>query len=100
MEGAAGLDVSPLTARRLLNIDSEDEGIFTVSCAGGARANVRLPLASEVCSLPTVVLELTGLTGGHSGTEIDKGRANAAILLGRALAAIGKIVPLRIVSAD
>ena len=60
MEGAAGLDVSPLTARRLLNIDSEDEGIFTVSCAGGARANVRLPLASEVCSLPTVVLELTG----------------------------------------
>ena len=100
MEGAAGLDVSPLTARRLLNIDSEDEGIFTVSCAGGARANVRLPLASEVCSLPTVVLELTGLTGGHSGTEIDKGRANAAILLGRALAAIGKIVPLRIVSAE
>ena len=100
MEGAAGLDVSPLTARRLLNIDSEDEGIFTVSCAGGARANVRLPLASEVCSLPTVVLELTGLTGGHSGTEIDKSRANAAILLGRALAAIGKIVPLRIVSAE
>ena len=91
MEGAAGLDVSPLTARRLLNIDSEDEGIFTVSCAGGARANVRLPLASEVCSLPTVVLELTGLTGGHSATEI---------LLGRALAAIGKIVPLRIVSAE
>ena len=47
-----------------------------------------------------MVLELTGLTGGHSGTEIDKGRANAAILLGRALAAIGKIVPLRIVSAE
>ena len=100
MEGAAGLDVSPITARRLLNIDSEDEGIFTVSCAGGARANIGLPLESAPCSLPTAVLELTGLTGGHSGTEIDKGRANAAILLGRALAAVGRIVPLRIVSAE
>ena len=100
MEGAAGLDVSPLTARRLLNIDSEDEGVFTVSCAGGARANVRLPLQTEPCSLPTAVLELTGLTGGHSGTEINKGRANAAILLGRVLAAIGQTMPLRIVSAE
>ena len=97
MEGAAGLDVSPLTARRLLNIDSEDEGIFTVSCAGGARANVRLPLASEVCSLPTVVLELTGLTGGHSGTEIDKGRGNAVQLMGRALyGAMEQVGALRI----
>ena len=99
MEGAAGLDVSPLTARRLLNIDSEDEGIFTVSCAGGARANVRLPLASEVCSLPTVVLELTGLTGGHSGTEIDKGRANANLLLGRVLNAVQCKLSFRLVSA-
>mgnify|MGYP002519411361 CR=1 FL=1 len=100
MEGAAGLDVSPITARRMINIDSEDEGIFTVSCAGGARANLRLPLETAPCSLPTLVLELTGLTGGHSGTEIDKGRANAAILLGRVLDALSEAAPLRIVSAE
>ena len=99
MEGAAGLDVSPITARRMLNIDSEDEGVFTVSCAGGARANICLALDTAPCSLPTAVVELTGLTGGHSGTEIDKGRANAAILLGRVLDAASSL-SLRLVSAE
>ena len=100
MEGAAGLDVSPITARRMLNIDSEDEGIFTVSCAGGARANLDVTLSCAPCSLPTAVLELTGLTGGHSGEEINKGRANAAILLGRLLAALSDVAPFRLVSAE
>ena len=100
MEGAAGLDVSPITARRMLNIDSEDEGIFTVSCAGGARANLDATLSCAPCSLPTAVLELTGLTGGHSGEEINKGRANAAILLGRLLAALSDVAPFRLVSAE
>ena len=99
MDGAAGLDVSPITARQLLNIDSEEEGIFTVSCAGGARANLDLALETAPCSQPTAVVELTGLTGGHSGTEINKGRANAAILLGRVLDAVSGTLPYRLVSA-
>ena len=51
MEGAQGLDFSQLSARRMLNVDSEDEGIFTVSCAGGASANVSIGLTSAPCAL-------------------------------------------------
>ena len=79
MEGAQGLDFSQLSARRMLNVDSEDEGIFTVSCAGGASANVSI--------------------GGHSGQEIDKGRANANLLLGRVLNAVQSKLSFRLVSA-
>ena len=100
MDGAMGIDVSGLKGRRMLNIDSEDEGVFTVSCAGGARMDCVLPVRREAFAAPVQRITVQGLVGGHSGTEIDKGRANAAILLGRALAAIGKIVPLRIVSAE
>ena len=53
MEGAQGLDFTQLSARRMLNVDSEDEGIFTVSCAGGARANVRLPPAVQAPTSPS-----------------------------------------------
>ena len=86
MDGAFALDCSDLKGRRMLNIDSEDEGVFTVSCAGGMRLDsflpaVRKPLAGEaVCALT-----LTGLLGGHSGVEIDKGRGNAIHLMGRVL---------------
>ena len=92
--------VSPLKGRTLLNLDSEAEGVFTVSCAGGSRAACVLPVTRAPYDGACLRVAVSGLTGGHSGTEIDKGRANAAILLGRALAAIGKIVPLRIVSAE
>lgn len=86
MDGAFALDCSDLKGRRLLNIDSEDEGVFTVSCAGGMRLDSvlpgeRKPLAGEA----VYALTLTGLLGGHSGVEIDKGRANANHLMGRVL---------------
>ena len=54
MEGAQGLDFSQLSARRMLNIDSEDEGIFTVSCAGGASANVSVGLTMAPNAAPCV----------------------------------------------
>ncbi len=88
MYGAAGIDLSMLRGRSLLNIDSEEEGIFTVSCAGGARANCSLPIKRENVSGQLVNLEICGLQGGHSGVEIDKGRANASILMGRVLSAL------------
>ena len=47
MYGAAGIDLSMLKGRMLLNIDSEEEGIFTVSCAGGARSTIRVPAARK-----------------------------------------------------
>ena len=86
MDGAVALDCSDLKSRRLLNLDSEEEGVFTVSCAGGLRADcflpaVKAPLDGQVCFAVTV----SGLQGGHSGTEIDKGRASANALISRVL---------------
>jgi dipeptidase D len=83
--GAAALDASALAGRRLINLDSENEGIFTVSCAGGARANCNIPVAREPFAGTTLRITVDGLRGGHSGAEIDKGRANSSKLLGRVL---------------
>lgn len=98
MEGAQGLDPTLLQGRRMLNIDSEDEGILTVSCAGGARANLSATFAVEPCSLPLFALHIDGLIGGHSGSEIDKEHANANLLMGRVLYALSRELPLRLVS--
>ena len=82
MYGAEGIDVSDLKGKILLNIDSECEGILTVSCAGGARAEIKIPLQTEANALPCKKILFKGLQGGHSGVEIDKGRINADVLMG------------------
>ncbi len=81
MFGADALDMSILKGRILLNIDSEAEGILTAGCAGGARSTLRLPLHRETASGTAYRIAVDGLLGGHSGVEIDKGRANANKLL-------------------
>jgi len=96
--GAAALDGSVLEGRRMINLDSEDEGIFTVSCAGGTRANCAIPVSREPFDGQTFRLAIEGLRGGHSGVEIDKGRANASKLLGRALYALCKRGKYRVCS--
>lgn len=83
--GAGSIDVSPLKGRTMLNLDSEDEGIFTVSCAGGNVADCKLPLQTIPYSGTVYELEIKGCKGGHSGVEIDKGRSNANVLMGRLL---------------
>ncbi|MBQ2500136.1 MAG: M20/M25/M40 family metallo-hydrolase, partial [Clostridia bacterium] len=88
MFGAHALDTSRLESRRLLNIDSENEGVLTVGCAGGARAEIKLPIRPQY--IPNSVdsdndcfrITVTGLIGGHSGVEIDKGRLNSNIIMG------------------
>ena len=82
MYGAEGLDTSVLTGKTLLNIDSEEEGILTVSCAGGARAGIEFPLTVGAVDMPCYTVTLGGLIGGHSGVEIHCGRQNANVLLG------------------
>ena len=99
MLGAAALDVSPLRGRTMLNIDSEVEGVFTVGCAGGSRVSCRLPLVREPFAGETMTLRISGLAGGHSGVEIDKGRANANLRLGRLLRAASGAAEVRLVSA-
>ena len=100
MLGAAALDVSPLRGRQLLNLDSEAEGVFTVGCAGGSLTKCTLPVHREPFAGETLRLTVSGLTGGHSGAEIHKGRANANMLLGRLLRAMAAETELRLVSAD
>lgn len=83
--GAAGLDSTPLNGRLLINIDSEDEGVLTVSCAGGVHADVILPIERIDNSWNTYKITVDGLQGGHSGVEIDKGRLNSNVVMGQFL---------------
>ncbi len=100
MIGADFLDVSDLKGRTLINIDSEDEGVFTVSCAGGATAILHLPVKTKEMDLAAVEFYLNGFTGGHSGTEINKGLANPSIALGRLLIALAKETNMRLVTLN
>ena len=81
-----------------LNIDSEDEGVFTVSCAGGATATICLPVTRRPVYGPCVKLVVEGLKGGHSGVEIHQNRANANKVMGEFLSRVQKLMPLCITS--
>lgn len=96
LEGAEALDVSRLSARRMINLDSEDEGVITVSCAGGITARCSLPVSRETVEGKEYTVRLEGLQGGHSGIEIHKERANANILMGRVLSELGEAADIRI----
>ena len=98
MFGADGIDLSMLRGRLLLNIDSEDEGIFTVSCAGGARATIHMPVTRKAVYGPAIRLVVDGLQGGHSGVEIHKNRANASKVMGEFMRRIQEKMPLCMVS--
>lgn len=98
MLGADAIDVSMLKGRTLINLDSEDEGIFTVACAGGATATISLPVERRAVYGPCIRLSVSGLQGGHSGAEIHKNRANANKLMGEFMARIQKLMPLRLTS--
>ncbi len=90
LTGAAGLDGSLLQGRRLLNLDSEEEGMVYVGCAGGADSTLTLPLLTTAPPSGSVALRarLHGLKGGHSGVDIHLQRGNANKLLARALTAV------------
>lgn len=96
MLGADAMDMSVLRGRVLLNCDSEDEGILTVSCAGGATSALTLPIGRAMCLGKVLRVGVKGLTGGHSGVEINKGRANANKVLAQTLRGL----PLRLISID
>ena len=100
MPGATALDVSMLRGRRMLNLDSEEEGIFTVSCAGGNVSHVTIPVSRAAFDGAVMTVSVSGLAGGHSGVEINKGRANADLLLGRLLYAAAQKTDLRVIRVD
>ena len=98
MLGADVIDLSVLKGRKLINLDSEDEGIFTVSCAGGCRATITLPVERRAVYGPCIRLSVDGLQGGHSGAEIHKNRANANKVMGEFMNRIQNLMPLCLTS--
>lgn len=98
--GASALDTSCLEGHRMINIDSEDEGIFTVGCAGGAEEHCTFPVGRKKYSGLLMQITINGLLGGHSGTCINMGRANADILMGRILHKLMKKIPLHLYSIE
>lgn len=93
MLGAGKIDISMLKGRKLLNIDSEEEGIFLTSCAGGLQAECTLPIMRMQEDGILYEIKVTGLQGGHSGAEIHKERGNAIALIGRVLDSLSKEIP-------
>ncbi|MGD8321979.1 MAG: aminoacyl-histidine dipeptidase [Gemmatimonadota bacterium] len=91
LTGAAGLDASLLSAKQLVNLDSEEEGTLTVGCAGGADTDLTLSLdtTSSPAGSTAHKVKLFGLNGGHSGVDIHLQRGNAVQLLARMLNAAG-----------
>ena len=98
MLGASVVDLSELRGRTLINIDSEDEGVFTVSCAGGAKATINLPEERRSVYGPCIRLVVDGLKGGHSGVEINQNRANANKVMGEFMGRIQNLMPLCLTS--
>ena len=100
LNGAAAIDLSVCKAKRMLNLDSEEEGIFLTGCAGGMRVDCKLPVKRETVVGALCEVFIGGLTGGHSGAEIHKGRANSNSLMGRFLVHAGKKVAMNIVDME
>lgn len=88
MDGANALSPEALDGTYLINIDSEEEGIFTVGCAGGVRVHMQYPVETDTADGTALCIAISGLTGGHSGAEIHKPLLNANVVMIRLLSAI------------
>lgn len=102
MQGAYAFDASDLKGKLFLNLDSEEEGKFLVSCCGGKRATIILPIERE--TIPqwgiAAIVKIKGLKGGHSGTDIHLQRANANKLLARVLSFLNEQYDIRIATIN
>ncbi len=97
MNGALDLDASCLDGKYLINLDSEEEGEFLVSCAGGLKAFIDIPAAWEEAEGVALKVMVKGLKGGHSGSDINKNRGNSNRILGRILYELNTGIDLRII---
>lgn len=100
--GAKNFDATVLKGKRLLNLDTEEEGVFVASCCGGAKAHIIIPAEWE--EVPTglvpVQIKIRGLLGGHSGGDIHLQKANANKLMARVLRNVGKTIFFRLESIN
>ncbi len=98
--GANALNTSLLKAKKMINLDSETDDVLTASCAGGQDVVISLPFATKTANGTKITLNIKGLLGGHSGVEIDKGRVNASILMGRILNHLSTVADFDIISIN
>lgn len=98
MNGAYGIDLSMLKGKKMLNIDSDEEGIFLTSCAGGTAVKATVPVKRNTENGVLLTVKVDGLFGGHSGAEIHKEHGNADILMGRLLNNLAEEIPFGIVT--
>ncbi len=96
LKGASELQPGVLKGKKLLNLDSEDEGEFTIGCAGGADSQIIFPLEKEPYDGASYQIKLSGFLGGHSGVDINLGRGNSIKLLTRLLWEVAKDVPFKL----
>ena len=98
MTGAKELDGSLLVGKILLNLDTEDDDEFSVGCAGGVDTNTSYAYKTEeIGNRQLLKIELKGLKGGHSGMDINSGRANANLLMNRLIQSVTEVADARIV---
>lgn len=100
MIGASQIDGALFKGKKLINLDSEEQDKLTVSCAGGSEFEMSLPVSYTKTSGGKITILVSGLKGGHSGVEIDKGRINASILMGRMLSGISDFEIISITGGD
>lgn len=98
MIGASALDMSALKAKKMINLDSEEDDTLTVSCAGGIDFTATCLPQITTADGTALKLIIGGLKGGHSGVEIDKGRINSNILAGRFLNHLNNVCNFDIIS--
>lgn len=91
MNGARAFDYSDINASYLINLDGEEENTAIVGCAGGVSVNYSKVVKQEKCKGKAYKLEISGLYGGHSGVDIDKGRTNSNLLVALLLEDISDI---------
>lgn len=100
MIGALALDLSKLSAKQMINLDSEEDDTLTVSCAGGSDFTAEIPVVRKVKNGTSLLISLYSLKGGHSGVDINKGRQNAGILAADLLSHLRKECDFSIISID
>ena len=100
LAGAKGFDCTPVTAKKMINLDSEEEWQITAGCAGGCRTEVDFDFASVDAEEGEITLSIsvTGLSGGHSGAEIHCGKTNALVAISRILGAVWESEKFKLVS--
>lgn len=100
MLGASVIDFSLFKSRRMINLDHGEEGSFLVGCAGGVTACCHIPITKEEVMGQVLTLTICKATGGHSGEEIDKQRANTNVLMGRLLRELSEAMEYRLISIN